>query len=653
MFKLPENTNLPEALASFPGHLYLKDKEGRYLGGNSQFITWLKLDSVEELIGKTDYDLIPKDQADKIFENDQSVILEGVTKSIEEIVTDLEGHELIYLSHKAPFYDNAGNVIGLIGTSLDITNIIEKQQAFNQKVADFTEMSKRNRFMNSILWRLPEKFYWKDLESRIIACNEGQANSFGMTREEFIGLDLYELGARMDWKPEIAERMRQNDLQVINSGQPMVTEEELILGGKLITLLSYKNPLYDFENNLIGVYGFSVDITERKKMEMALFEEKRNAESANRAKTNFLMNMSHDIRTPFSGIIGNTEILLHSETSSEKKIMLTEILKSSEYLLELLNDIIVVTGLEDNHPIEFQSLNLFQSVTKMVTLMKLQATQKELYLHVNFAEDVPKYIVSNRKNIERILLNLLGNAIKFTRTGGVELSIRASNSNSDEVNLEFIVADTGIGIPPDKVDIIFDQFTRLSPAYEESIYQGSGLGLWIVKGLVDQLAGKIEVTSQLGRGSQFKVSLSCPLSEQPTESVKIEHYHQANVDVKHILVVDDDPIARKVAYALLKESFNAEITMVGSGVEALNYARQNPYDFILMDIGLPDINGAEVARIIKQDIAMHVDTPIIGLSAHTSVSVDANIMRVVLTKPFTYGLCQQLVDIMAKYSNFE
>ena len=371
--------------------------------------------------------------------------------------------------------------------------------------AERDKLRDHNRCMHNMLLNLPEQFYWLDLEGTVIFCNERQASYFGMTSDEFIGMNVFSLADRLGWGTEAAKQIRQNDLHVMASGQRVVNEENFQFQGETKTFLSYKYPLYDVNNVLIGIFGLSIDITERKKIELALLEQKRNAEEANNAKTNFLMNISHDIRTPFFGVMGNAEILLHRETSDEKKLLLNEILTSSQYLLELLDEIIDVTKLEGKHTIDFHRFDLNQSVEKMVMLMKLEALKKQLTLDVKIAEDVPRYIMSDRKSIERILLNLLGNAIKFTHTGGIQVSIICLH-NTEQMNLEISVADTGIGIPADKINTIFDRFRRVTPDNNHS-YQGAGLGLWIVNGLVEQLGGKVSVTSQLNKGTRFTVTI--------------------------------------------------------------------------------------------------------------------------------------------------
>jgi PAS domain S-box-containing protein len=490
--------------------------------------------------------------------------------------------------------------------------------------AELGALREQNSNMYNILINLPEQFYWLDLEGRIVTCNERQASYFGMKREEFIGINVFDLAERLGWDREVAERVRQNDMEVMAGGQRVVREEEFEFNGEHKTFISYKYPLYDGNKTLIGIFGLSIDITDRKKMELDLLEQKRNAETANMAKTHFLMNISHDIRTPFSGIIGNSEILLKQESSDQKKEILNEILASSHYLLELLDDIIDAAKLEGKYKTQTHAFDLIQSIEKMAKMMQIDAKKNALKFELNVSDDVPRNVMGDRKSIERILLNLLGNAIKFTPEGSVNLSVRCLNQDSEKVKLEMEVSDTGIGIPDDKMSTIFDRFSRLSPNY----VNGSGLGLWIVKGLVEQLGGEISVKSQLNQGTQFTIKLDLSLSTRTIEGQLLVKNGDENEEncVQSILLIEDNPVAQKVTHYMLSDFFNAQVDLAQSAKEALNLAQEKHYDLILMDIELPDASGSSLAAQIKQKLKHHKHTLIIGLSAHTEVKTDSSIM---------------------------
>lgn len=376
-------------------------------------------------------------------------------------------------------------------------------------------LNEKLRYLENIIWQLPEQFYWLDLNGRVVACNENLPKLYGMTHQEFIGKSIFDLAAHMGWSKEVAQKVRQNDIDVMESGKPVAAEEQGEVVGGLKIFLSHKYPLYDAQNEIVGVIGMSVDITERKKIEQDLIEQKQRAESANQAKSIFLMNLSHDIRTPFTGIIGNADILLQQEKDEQKRQMLNEIIDSSQYLLDLLNDIINISDREDaqHQALPLDGFELADSIKTIANLMQLQVLQKQLYLKVNLADNLPKYIISNRKCIERIVLNLLGNAIKFTEKGGIDLSVACLERDEDNVTLQISIKDTGIGIAQDQIDILLDRSSTSTPSYKEN-YQRCGLGLSIVKGLVTQLNGKIEVESIPAKGTTFRITLKCAITTE-------------------------------------------------------------------------------------------------------------------------------------------
>jgi len=255
--------------------------------------------------------------------------------------------------------------------------------------------------------------------------------------------------------------------------------------------------LIDKNGCVIGVLGITVDITERKNLERDLITAKEQAEAANQAKSEFLMNMSHDLRTPFSGILSMTSFLFEHEQDPIKKDMQDVVLKSARRLLVLLNDVMEVSSI-GGHPIEYREFAIKEVVDEVSELINAEIKMKGLNLLI----DCPNTKVSiDKHRITRILLNLVGNAIKFTHEGTIKVKIVTSTY------LTITVQDSGIGIPQDKLDIIFEKFSKLKPSNQHHTYMGSGLGLYIVKKFLDELHGSIQVTSELGKGSIFTCTI--------------------------------------------------------------------------------------------------------------------------------------------------
>lgn len=636
-----------ELFASLPGHAYCKGLDGRYLACNVEFANFINLPNPDAIVGKSDVELFKSAVADKVVATDKKVIQSGEEFSVEEFALDKHGNEVVYLSKKKPLRNENGEIIGLIGTSVDITS-------HKEKLSTFDKLRLKNAQMNRILWQLPEQFYWVDKSGTVLACNERQANLFGLSQDEFVGMNLYDLGERMGWSRAAVDELRANDLKVMETGELVVVEETLELEGVPRTYLGYKYPLYQEDGEIIGTFGLSIDITDRKEIERKFFEEKSKAEIANHAKSQFLMNMSHDIRSPFSGIIGLVELLYRHEESDAKKEILMQVIDSGKKLFGLLNDMIDVVQLENSEYMgDIVEFNLAESIEKIVSIFQITAMQKNLNIEVNIADDVPVSVVSDSKSLERILLNLLGNAIKFTHHGKITIDVKSPSKTNTTANLEIVVTDTGIGIDKLQQNYIFDRFTRVAPAYENQ-YQGSGLGLWITKKLVENIGGDISVDSEIEKGTKFTIHFTCQLPARQDAEFTAETFCEPlpQVSINRILVVEDDPIACKIATSLFSEYFNAEVDLAKSGQEALLLTKSNHYDFILMDMGLPDVDGLVLANKIKQQSSFRVETPIIGITAHLTASgvhnlLDSENMAIIFEKPLSLHHCQQISQLLS------
>ncbi|MCX7114748.1 MAG: HAMP domain-containing sensor histidine kinase [Gammaproteobacteria bacterium] len=274
------------------------------------------------------------------------------------------------------------------------------------------------------------------------------------------------------------------------------------------------------ENNTIGVLGISFDISDRKKIEMDLQQAKEKAEVANEAKSEFLRNMEHQLRTPFSGVYSLVQLMCESETDPEKKMLLEETYKSAKEFLDLLNNIINFSRDQvDTSAVLSKKFDLKVLVEKAVTMEHATATYKHLELTCHYPS-IPSIFVGDPYRIRRVILNLLSNAIKFTEKGRVELEVKLAKKIDDRhYILQLIVSDTGIGIPQDKQQLIYEKFYREHPANQNK-YTGAGLGLYIVKELVDELEGEIEVVSSPGKGARFICTL--PLTRPLIDEINDE-----------------------------------------------------------------------------------------------------------------------------------
>ena len=275
--------------------------------------------------------------------------------------------------------------------------------------------------------------------------------------------------------------------------------------GEIRWIIDRGFPIYDDLGNCCGVTGVAVDVTKEKQIEVTLKLAKEEAEQASRAKSEFLLNMRHDFRTPFSGILGLAEFMMEREDNLAKKENLSYITQSAQVLLDQLNELFEFVSLEDNMlPIVDKQFDVYQLLQNIDRIMRPSAVLKGLTLVMDVSKDVPQYLIGDHVRLSRIFVNLVSNAIKFTEKGFVSLHVTQASCEQKEVILKCVIEDTGIGIPSNKQDVIFERFTRLTPSYH-GVYPGKGYGLRIVKRFLEDLHGEIHLSSEENKGTRFVV----------------------------------------------------------------------------------------------------------------------------------------------------
>jgi len=443
--------------------------------------------------------------------------------------------------------------------------------------------------------------------------------------------------------------------------------------GEVRWIIDQGFPIYNSDGQCCGVTGVAVDITKDKLIAEELRKEKEKAEIANKSKTEFLENMRHDIRTPLSGIIGFAE-LLKSEISDPKLKEYASNLAASGYALtDLLNEVLEVIKVSSGEiPILKKKFNLHKKLNEILLLNQAKALHKKIDLSIDYDPTIPNYLFGDSARINRIVLELVANALNFTHKGYVKLSARLAKNSDDNVIIKIIVDDTGIGIPPEKQQDIYLQFKRLTPSYE-GIYKGHGLGLSIAKQLIDDLNGEIYVESQLGAGSKFIfiVKLKKALLDEEIGSEDLIPLFTGNQFVppiefkvdptteetetsykSRILVVEDSPIAAQVVTNMLSH-MNCKVDLAEQGKTAVDMAEHQQYDLIFMDIGLPDIDGYETTKRIRLNELKKSHVPIIALTAHASEEnkkycIEIG-MNAVLTKPLPQEKAEDILNSFIPY----
>lgn len=493
-----------------PGHFYWFDAQGIVLGCNLACARNLGFDSIEAIVGTQVDDIVSQFYNEPMrqrFREATNKVLEGKTITMEEEVF-FRGEQLIFLSVKSPLRDEEGTIYGVIGQSLDVTHLKKKEwAAANEKKQMKENLKQIDTYLNNVLEAdFPIAFYWADKGGTVLGCNKKQADMFlRKTAHECIGKTVRELGQTLGWPTDLCDQLDSNNQYVMASGKTLITEE---VAQDNVTYLSHKSPLRDGTGHICGVFGFSVDITEQKTIEEELRLAKEAAEHANEVKTEFVLNMSHDFNTPLNGIVCAAQFLNAQKESfnHEQQILIETLDISTRRLMGLVESILDFQRIKSGKfEIHHEVVRLSDLIERCVDSTTPLCHEKGLSLYVDYPETVPQAIVSDLHSLTRILINLLGNAVRFTDKGHVILRLRSRDEDGLSY-LSLIVEDTGRGIPDDKLDSIFERFNKLTPSSVEN-EKGYGLGLAIVKQFVAALNGKVHVQSELGEGSVFTIEI--------------------------------------------------------------------------------------------------------------------------------------------------
>jgi PAS domain S-box-containing protein len=484
------------------------------------------------------------------------------------------------------------------------TRVVERtrqlQSEIDERLLAEETLSEERRTLRVLIDNVPDFMYVKDERSCFVVANASLAKSIGVkSPADLLGKTDFDF-----YPKELARAYYEDEQQVMRNQTAMFNREEESLNskGNPIAVLTTKVPLFDKDGRVTGIAGVGRDITERLRVEREMQRAKEAAEAASKAKSEFLANMSHEIRTPLNGVMGMTDLALDTELTGEQRDYLETVKSSSDSLLTVINDILDFSKIEAGKiDLESVDFNLRDSLESTLKTVALRADEKGLELLCEVAPEVPEVVCGDSTRLRQVVINLVGNAIKFTETGEIAVRVKAESRESNHCVLHFSVADTGVGIPEEKRGLIFAPFSQADTSTTRK-YGGTGLGLTISTRLVEMMGGKIWVESEVGRGSQFHFTARLGLTD--AKQIKVGTIAPPEIlRGSRVLIVDDNRTNRRILEGMLSrwEMISVSVEEGQEALAALSGARAagQPFSLILTDMHMPKMDGFTLIEQIR------------------------------------------------------
>lgn len=594
--KMEAERNLLRTLMDhLPDLIFVKDSQCRFVTVNESLRKRINADSLDEIIGKTDFDFFSDEYVQDVYEIEHQVIRTGLPAVNLHERLGIGDSQIWALTSKIPLQNKDGKTIGLIGITRDVTSL---KEAENELRAAKEEAEEQHRLLDLLINNFPDPVFVKDRDGRFILTNDAYLQMYAPGHDSLIGK------RDRDIHPHMSSDYIDEDRRLMESGESL-SEQMYVqvhsddgLGDRWLwrTKFPFRGP----SGEVYGVAGVNRDITVVKQAEIDMRNAKDVAEAADRAKSEFLANMSHEIRTPMNAVIGMSSLLLETTLDDEQSDYVQTIRTSGEMLLTIINDILDFSKIESGKlEIEQQPFALIDCIEETLALFFAAASEKGVELVSNLVSDLPVWIVGDVTRLRQILANLLSNAIKFTADGEIVLSVSADSINENLVRIRISVSDTGIGIKNEQLETLFESFAQ-ADASTTRRYGGTGLGLAISRKLASLMHGDLWAESEAGVGSVFYLELE---AQSVPGRERARMHRNVNLSGKQVLVVDDNQTNLKVLADYLLNWDMLPLT-AESGAEALRKVEETTgeIDAAILDVQMPDMDGFELAlELQKQD----------------------------------------------------
>lgn len=616
-------------MEALPFASWFKDADGKFNQANSQLLNSLDKD-LSEVLGKGSKEVFDEEDARLSDEGEQDVYETG---KISEATYSRDKH--VYKSVNFPVYNSQGQIKGSGGYQEDVTNLTGSLQALHQE----------RETLEVLLENMPFYIFFTDRKHQYLRINSlmggllrvsNPQEAIGRTNDEF-------------FSKRVAHKMLEEDRTIMETGNPIYNRviffEDKGVDG--FWMEQNKIPIRDERGVITMIVGIFKDVSDKVKTENELKRAKDRAEQSDQLKTSFLANMSHEIRTPMNGILGFANLLRDADLSDEQRdLFLQHIDRSSKQLLNIIDDIIDISKIESgqlkitNRPVHINETmdEIYSSFFHRIR-GDAPGQQKVAFVLKKDVVSTVFTVVVDDFRLTQIFNNLIGNAIKFTNEGQITFGYNLKANRY----IEFFVSDSGIGIEEEKLTLIFDRFGQINPIknYQPS---GTGLGLPISKSLVNLMGGEMWVESEVGKGSTFRFTLPLVIEEVREEPQVLISNKSYDWSKRCILIAEDEDLNWLFIREMLRKT-GAEIIRAKTGVEALDLVHKKKPDVILMDIKMPEMNGIEATRKIRE---FNSEVPIISQTAFVMAEEKEESMLAgsnhFVTKPLDRTTIMELID---------